>query len=324
MTRLVQRTRRDMLAAAAICALKPLAFANDGAMQTIKLIVPFAAGGGADQPARLFAAKTAEQLGQPIVIENLAGAGGSIGAAAAARSPPDGLTLVYGTASTHGINASLYKKLPYDPLKDFAPIVSLASSANVLVARNDLGARTLPELIALAKRAPGKLTMGSPGIGTTPHMSGILLNKTAGIDTLHVPFKTTPILEVIAGRLDYSVEAIFSAIPFIRTGQVTAIAVTAPVRDPQLKDVPAVAESYPGYAVVTWSGFFAPAGTPAPIVKRINEATNRALKDPAFIATLAERGSQALGGTPQELQERVKSELARWPPIIKEFGISVD
>lgn len=324
MTKLAQLIRRSMLAAAAACVLEQLAFADDRATQPIKLIVPFGAGTAVDLIARLVATKTSEQLGQPIVIDNRIGAGGSVGAAAAAHSAPDGLTLFFGTAGTHGINASLYRKLPYDPLRDFVPVVGLVSSANVLVARNDLGARTLPELVALAKREPGKLTMGSGGNGTTPHLAGVMLNKTAGIDTLHVPFKIGAMLDVIAGRIDYSVESIPLAIPFIRTGQVTAIAVTSPVRFPQLKDVPTIAESYPGYAVLAWGALFAPAGTPAPTITRINEAANKALKDPALVAALIEAGSQVLGGTPEELQERVQNELARWPAIVKEFGISVD
>ena len=167
--------------------------------------------------------------------------------------------------------------------------------------------------------------MGSLGNGTTPHLAGVMLNKAAGIETLHVPFKASPMLEIAAGHIDYCLESVVSAIPLIQAGKVTAIAVTSPVRVPQLKDVPTVAESgYPGYSVLAWGALFAPAGTPAPVVKRINEATNKALQEPAVIAKLTEMASEALGGTPENLQERVRSEIIRWQPIVKESGASVD
>jgi tripartite-type tricarboxylate transporter receptor subunit TctC len=320
-TKLIQRVGLGVL----VAFLAHAAFAQDHARPPVKLIVPFPAGSAPDVMARLVSIKAAEQLGQAIVIDNRAGAGGALGAAVAARSASDGLTLFLGTAGTHGINSSLYKKLPYDPIKDFVPVVTLTSSANVLVARNDLGARTLPEFVAMAEHAPGKFAMGTGTNGTTTHLAGIMLNKAAGIEILHVPIKTTSMLELIAGRVDVAVETVVTALPFIRAGKVRALAVTSPVRISQLKDVPTVAESgHPTYSVLVWNAVFAPAGTPAAVVKQINEAMNKALQDPALNASLAETGSEVLGGTPEDLQERVKNEIARWPAIVKGSGASVD
>lgn len=304
-----------------VCA--PRAAAQDS--QPIKMIVPFAAGSSVDILARVIADKTAHYLGQPIVIDNKAGAGGGVGAAAAAHSPPNGLNLFFGTAGTHGINPSLYGKLPYNPVKDFDPVAAVSSSANVLVVSPALGAKSLADLVAMAKAAPGKLMMGSGGNGTTPHLSGVLLARMSGIETVHVPYKSGALLDIISGRLSYNFESVPSALPFIQSGKVLALAVTDTQRVELLRDVPTIAESgYPGYQVMAWTGIFAPAGTPPAAIRRINAAVNQALRDPDLRKRFADLGSSPLGGTPQQLAERVDFEMKRWPAIIKEANVTID
>lgn len=317
--------RRTCLLAFGLTFAAGSAWAQDASKQPIKLIVPFPAGGSVDLIARIVAQKTGENLNQTIVIENRGGSGGNIGAQAAAQAVPNGLTLFFGTAGTHGINPSLYKKLPYDPVKDFAPVIALTSSANVLVVNPGIGVKKLADLVAKAKAAPGALNMGSGGNGTTPHLSGVMLNNMAGIQTTHIPYKVGPIIEVIAGRLDYSFESVPSALPHILAGKVIPIGVTSNTRVAQLKDVPTIAESgYPHYQVMAWTAFFAPAGTPPTAVQRIHDATEKALKDPATIERLAQAAAAPLGGTSEELRVRVRDEIARWPALVKESGASVD
>jgi len=293
--------------------------------QPIKMIVPFGAGSSVDILARVTAEKTAHYLGQPIVIDNKAGAGGGVGAAAAAHSPANGLTLFFGTAGTHGINPSLYSKLSYDPVKDFDPVAAVSSSANVLVVHPANGPKTLSEFIAVAKASPGKLTMGSGGNGTTPHLSGVLLARVSGISTVHVPYKSGAVLDVMSGLLSYSFESVPSALPFIQSGRLRALAVTDIQRVALLPDVPTIAESgFPGYQVMAWTGIFAPAGTPPAAIKKINAAVNQALRDPELRQRFADLGSSALGGTPQQLGERVAFEMKRWPAIIKDANVTID
>ncbi len=291
----------------------------------LRIIVPTAAGHGLDMLARIIAPKLAENLGRNIIVDNKAGAGGLIGAQVAAKSAPDGNTLFFGFAGTHGIFSSLYRKLPYDPVLDFEPVVALTYSSNVLIASKESSFKSVSELVEAARKKPDALTMGSSGSGNTPHLSGAILNKMAGIKTLHVPFKTNPITEVMAGRVDYAFESTLVAAEFIKADKVTALAVTAPTRDAKLPSVPTLAESgYPGYSVIAWSALFAPAKSSPIFIKQVNEAANKALKDPALIARLAEISSTTIGGSPDDLRARVKTEIAKWPEIIKEAGAQVD
>lgn len=314
---------RNTIVALGACIALGTASAQDD--KPIRLIVAVPAGNGLDLLARIIAPKLSENLGRPIIIDNRAGAGGVVGAAAAAKSPPDGSTLFFGFAGTHGIFSSLYKRLPYDPVKDFEPIVGLTYSANVLIASKASGFRTVTDLVEAARKKPDGLTMGSSGSGTTLHLSGAILNKMAGVKTLHVPFKANPVTEVMAGRVDYAFESIPVALEFIKADKVTALAVTSPQRVPQLGSVPTLAESgYPGYSVIAWSALFAPAKTPAQFIKQVNEAANKTLKDPDVIARLATTTSMTIGGTPEDLKERVRAEIAKWPEIVKESGAQVD
>lgn len=293
--------------------------------RVIKLIVPVAAGGSLDLVARIIAPKLSENLGRTIVIDNRAGAGGLVGAEAAAKSPSDGTTLFLGFIGPMGIFPSLYKKLRYDPVRDFDPVVGLTYSSNVLVASKASGFRTVADLVAAARKKPDALTMGSSGSGTTPHLSGAILNKMAGITTLHVPFTVSPITEIMAGRIDYSFESVPSALEFIKADKVTALAVSGPQRDAKLPNLPTLAESgFPGFSVIAWTGFFAPAKTPAAFINQVNAAANATLRDPEVIAQLAAASLQTLGGSPADLRARVQAELAKWPQIVKDAGAQVD
>jgi tripartite-type tricarboxylate transporter receptor subunit TctC len=319
-------SRRCALAAGltlALAALSTTASAADN--RPIKMIVPFGAGSSVDTLARVVAERISHHLGTSIVIDNRAGAGGGVGASSAAQTAPDGTNLFFGTAGTHGINPALYKKLGYDPVKDFEPIIGITTSSNVMVVDPKLGFKSLADFVARAKANPGTLTMGSGGNGTTPHLSGVLLNRAAGIETTHVPYKSGAMIDVIAGRLNYSFESVPSAVPFIKSGQVQALAVTASKREPMLKEVPTIAESgYPGYEVMAWVAIFAPRGSSKDFISRVNEAANKALAEPDLVRRLGEIGGTPIGGTPEDLRKRVATELARWPEVIRAANITLD
>ncbi len=316
--------RRLMLGAVCAVAIHVPVHAQDSA-QPVKMIVPFAAGSSVDILARMVVDRISHHLGQPIVIDNKAGAGGGVGATAAAQTPANGQNLFFGTAGTHGINPSLYKKLGYSPVKDFDPVIAISASSNVMVVNPQSGIRTLAEFVAKAKAQPDALSMGSGGNGTTPHLSGVLLNRMADIRTTHVPYKSGAILDVIAGRLDYSFESVPSAIPFIQAGRVIPLGVTDIQRVRMLSDVPTIAEQgYPGYQIMAWVAIFAPAGSPAEFVQRVNAAANKALAEPALQTRLAGIGTSALGGTSEQLRQRVDFELKRWPEIIRAANVTID
>lgn len=293
--------------------------------RVIRLIVGTPPGNGLDILARVILPQLAENIGRTIIVENRPGAGGLVAAQVAAKAAPDGTTLFLGFAGTHGIFSSLYKSLPYDPVRDFAPIVGLTYSANVVVASKVSGFKTIADLVDAARKKPGVLNMGSSGVGTTPHLSGAILNKMAGINTLHIPFKANPTPEVVAGNVDYAFDSTLVALDFIRSGRITALAVTSPQRDPLLPDVPTLAESgFPEYSVIAWSALFAPAKTPEAFIRKVNEAANKVLKDPKVVAQLAQLSSRTIGGTPDDLRVRVNEEIAKWPEIVKEAGAQLD
>lgn len=291
----------------------------------IKMIVPFGAGSSVDTLARVVSERMAFYLGRSIVIDNRSGAGGGVGATAAAQTAADGTNLFFGTAGTQGINPALYKKLGYDPVKDFEPVIGVATLSNVLVVDPKLGIKSIADLVARAKANPGKLTMGSGGNGTTPHLSGVLLNRVADIDTTHVPYKSGAMIDLIAGRLNYSFESVTSALPFIKSGQAQALAVTASKREPMLKDVPTIAESgYPNYEVMAWVAIFAPRGSSRDFIARVNEAANKTLAEPDMVRRMGEIGGTAIGGTPEDLRKRAAFELARWPEVIRAANVTLD
>ncbi|MCU0806296.1 MAG: tripartite tricarboxylate transporter substrate binding protein, partial [Burkholderiales bacterium] len=241
--------------------------------RTIRIVVTFPTGGAPDILARLIGAKMQENWGQPVVVDNKPGAGGNIGAEFVARSPADGYTLVMGTVGTHAINASLYSKMPYDPIKDFAPVIFVASTPNLLVVNPSVPATTVQELIALAKAKPGQLSYGSPGIGTSVHVSGELFNTMAGVKTVHVPYKGRQfaIPDLLGGQIQFMFDNMPSALPVAKEGKLRALAVTSAKRHPAAPDIPTMSESgLPGFEATSWFAVYAPSGTPPDVIAKLN------------------------------------------------------
>jgi len=317
--------RLSTAAAALVLALAgAAAFAQSAyPSKPVRFIVPSAAGGGTDIIARAVAQKLSEALGQQFVVENKPGAGQMIGIEAAAKSPADGHTIVM-AASTLAINPIMYKKVPYDPLRDFAPITQAASLPNVLVVHPSLPVRSVRELIALAKRQPGKLAYASAGVGTSPQMSIELLKSMAGIDMLHVPYKgTTPgVVDLLAGQVQLMTPNVLTALPHIKAGKLRPLAVTSAKRSDALPDVPTLAEAgVPGYESVQWYGVLAPAGTPRDIVARLHTEIAKSLRSGDVRERLAADGAEPVGSTPQEFAAFIRAEIDKWAKVAKAAGI---
>jgi len=317
--------RLSTAAAALVLALAgAAAFAQSAyPSKPVRFIVPSAAGGGTDIIARAVAQKLSEALGQQFVVENKPGAGQMIGIEAAAKSPADGHTIVM-AASTLAINPIMYKKVPYDPLRDFAPITQAASLPNVLVVHPSLPVHSVRELIALAKRQPGKLAYASAGVGTSPQMSIELLKSMAGIDMLHVPYKgTTPgVVDLLAGQVQLMTPNVLTALPHIKAGKLRPLAVTSAKRSDALPDVPTLAEAgVPGYESVQWYGVLAPAGTPRDIVARLHTEIAKSLRSGDVRERLAADGAEPVGSTPEEFAAFIRAEIDKWAKVAKAAGI---
>jgi tripartite-type tricarboxylate transporter receptor subunit TctC len=292
----------------------------------IRLVVPFAAGGSTDIVARIVAAKMTDILKQPVIVENRAGAGGNAGAAAVAKAPPDGYTVLMGTVATHAINPALYTKMPYDPVKDFAPVSLLVNVPNVVVVHPSLNVKTVGELIALLKANPGKYEYASSGIGTPLHLSGALFESMADVKMVHVPYKGAgpALVDVMGGQVKIMFDNLPSSIGHIRKGTLVGLGVTTKERSPAAPDMPTVSESgLPGYETYSWNAIFAPAGTPMPIVDKLAKACIEAMEDPQVKAKLADLSAVPVGSTPAQLSDHVKSELAKWGPVVKASGASI-
>jgi tripartite-type tricarboxylate transporter receptor subunit TctC len=292
----------------------------------VRFIVPSAAGGGTDIIARAISLKLSETFGQQFVVDNRPGAGQMIGIELAAKSPPDGHTILM-AASTLAINPVMYKKVPYDPVRDFAPITQAASLPNVLVVHPSLPVKSVAELIAYAKRRPGELNFASAGIGTSPQMSIELLKSMAGIDMVHIPYKGTApgVVDLLAGQVLVMAPNLLTALPHIKSGKLRALAVTSSKRSRALPDVPTVAESgLAGYDSTQWYGVLAPAGTPREIVSRLHEAIVHALRDDEVGKRLAADGAEAVGSTPEEFAAFIKSESEKWAKVATAAGIKAE
>ncbi|RYF18649.1 MAG: tripartite tricarboxylate transporter substrate binding protein [Comamonadaceae bacterium] len=314
------------VAAGSFAALPAAAQANYPA-KPITIVVPFAAGGTTDILARVIGEALKKELGQPVVIDNRAGAGGNIGGALAAKAAADGYTLFMGTVGTHAINASLYKKMPFDPIKDFAPLTRVAMVPNLLVAHPTRPYKTVQELVAYAKANPGKVTFGSSGNGSSIHLSGELFDSMAKVDMIHVPYKGSApaVSDLIGGQIDIMFDNMPSAIQHVRSGRLKAIAVTTAKRSPELPNVPTIAEAgVPGYEATSWFGMFAPAATPAPIVTRLNTALVKVLSDADVKKKLAEQGAEPYAEKPEQFAEFIRKETAKWSQVVKASGASVD
>lgn len=324
-------TRRTLLAAAlataALGAAPVTAFAQAYPAKPITIIVPFSAGGTTDILARVIGLYMGKDLGQTVVVDNRAGAGGNIGGQAAARAPADGYTLFMGTVGTHAINQSLYKKMPFDPIKDFAPLSRVAMVPNLLVANPSQPFKSVKEMIAYAKANPGKLNFGSSGNGSSIHLSGELFKQMAGVDMQHVPYRGSApaVADLMGGQISVMFDNMPSAIPHVKAGKFRALAVTTAKRSPALPDVPTIAEAgVPGYEATSWFGLLAPASTPAPVVAKLNASILKALADPAVKKKLAEQGAEAHGEKPEQFAAFIASETTKWGAVVKASGASLD
>jgi tripartite-type tricarboxylate transporter receptor subunit TctC len=286
----------------------------------LRLVVTFPTGGAPDILARLFSEKA--QLGQPVVVDNKPGAGGNIGADIVARSPNDGYTLVMGTVGTHAINGSLYEKIPYDMVKQFAPVSLIASAPNLLVVNNDLPVKTVPELITYMKANPNKLSFGSPGIGTSVHVSGELFKSLTGTQMTHAPYKGRQyaIPDLMGGSIQLMFDNMPSALPMAREGKIRAIAVTTAKRSNAAPEIPTVAESVPGFEATTWFALFAPANTPRPVIDRLHAEVQRVYRLPEVQERLKTLGLEAVLSSPEELARYQASEIAKWAKVVKDSG----
>jgi len=313
--------------AALVWTVPSAALAGEYPAKPITLMIGFAPGGPSDVMARILTRKMEEELKQPFVIENRAGAGGGIAGAAVAHAPPDGYTVLLGTGSLLAINVSLYKNLGYDPEKDFAPIALIGTQTNALYAHPTLPAQTLRELITYAQANPGKLTFGSGGNGTPAHLAGEMLKLEAKIDIVHVPFRGTgPALQaVIGGHVPMAFNPPPPLLPHIQSGAIRPIAVTTLARTAVLPDVPTIAESgFPGFDATTWHALVAPAGTPKEVVAALHRATAAALNDPAVRKAFTDLGIDIVASTPDELRAYIKSEIPKWAAIVQASGAKID
>ena len=303
------------------------ASAQDYPTRAIRLVVPYPAGGTTDILARLAAVQLGERLKQPVVVDNRAGASGAIGSAEVARAAPDGYTLLMATASSHGINAALYKKLPYDAVKDFAPVTMLASTPNIIVVNPSVPAKNLKELIALAKAQPGKLNFGSTSLGGSPHMSAELLKMQAGIDIVHVPYKgAAPMLsDLLGGQIQIGFDNLPSTINFVNTGKVRAIAVTTPQRWPGAPDIPTVVESgLSNYEVSGWFGLLAPAGTPKAVLDTLQSAVAQAVQQPEVARQLRDLGAEPVANKPEAFARDIAADVEKWRKVVQVTGVKLD
>ena len=294
--------------------------------KVVRIIVPTAPGGGNDVMARTVAAKLMEKWKSPVIIENKAGANGAIASEYVAHAAPDGYTLLFGYIATHGINPGL-SKVPYDPVKDFSPIAEIAEAQGVLVVNPSVPAKTVKELIALAKAKPGTLSYASAGNGMAPHIAGELFKKLGGVDILHVPYKGSgpAVMDTLAGTTQIMFPSLVAALPQIKAAKLRAIAVTGTKRSPLLPDVPTVAESgVPGFEIAQWYGFFAPAKTPRNIVDQINRDIVAVMKDPNVSKKFADQGADIVTSSPEDFGKFVQAELVKWSKLIKDAGITAD
>jgi len=311
------------LLAILLIALIQSAAAQQYPTRTIRLIVPFPPAGATDIVGRIVAQKLSETLGQPVVVENRPGAGGTLGSDLAAKAAPDGYTLLIATTSTHSIGPVL-QKLPYDPIRDFAPITQVADVPNVLVVSPKLPVKTLQEFVALARSQPGKLNYASSGVGTIVHLNGELFKLIAKVDLVHVPYKGTQLAtaDLASGSVAMMVDSLASALPNIHSGNVRPLALESPRRSALLPEVPTFAEAgMPEFDLATWFGMFAPAGTPAGIVARLQREIAASLKSPEVVERLAAVGADPVGSTPAQFVERIRRDGAKWAEVIRAANI---
>ena len=318
---------RSLMLVAAMALAAGTAAAQSFPSKPVRMVVTFPTGGAPDILARTISEKINPAWGQTVVVDNKPGAGGNIGAEFVARAPADGYTLVMGTVGTHSINGSLYAKMPYDMVKDFAPVTLIASTPNLLVVNNDVPAKNLTELIALARAKPGQLTFGSPGIGTSVHVSGELFNSLAGVRTTHVPYKgrQMAIPDLLGGSITMMFDNMPSALPVVREGKLRAIGVTSSKRSPSAPEIPTIAEQgLPGFEATSWFAVFAPAGTPRPVIDQLHAEMVRIFNLPDVQQKLRTLGLDPILGGPDELARVQQSEIAKWAKVVKDSGAKAE
>jgi tripartite-type tricarboxylate transporter receptor subunit TctC len=321
-------SRRLALALGLAAALAAAtARAEDYPSHPIRLIVPYAAGGGADSVARIIAKRVGETIGQPIVIENRGGAGSIIGTELVNKSDPDGYTLLLGQSGPISINPAVYKNLPYDPLKDFAPITMTTSYPYIMVVSAALGVKTLQEFVALAKRRPGELNYGTTGVGAANHLVTELFDFKAGIKMTHIPYRGTAlaVTDLIAGQVQVVFADPITALPHINAGTLIALAVTSKERSPVAPTVPTISESgYPGFDAIAWHGILAPANTPRAIINKLNAEIVAALKDLETKALLEKQAMQTVGSSPEAFASFIKQDIAVWKDVAEQAKVEVE
>lgn len=319
---------KGLFGAAVTMAVAGPGFAQDAyPSRALRLVVPYPAGGAADLLARTFGQQLSVQLGQPVVIDNRGGANGTIGSNAVVQAAPDGYTLLLDNVTFHAINATLYKSLPFNSLKDLAPIGLVGWVDNVLVVNPNTPAKTLSELIALAKVKPGQLTYASSGAGSTSHLSGVMLNAAAGIDMLHVPYKggTPAMTDVMSGVVTAYFAGLSTALSTIEAGNLRALAVAGTKRNPALPNVPTMAEAgLSGFEASNWYGLMAPANTPPEIIARLNAETLKLLQNPDVQAKMVAQGYAVSPSSPKEMGDYMRSETARWAQVVKASGANAE
>ena len=317
--------------AAAFCGLLFIGLCHTGMAQTypakpIRIIVPFPPGGIADLFARVIGQKFNETWGQFGVVENRPGVGGNIGAELVAKSAPDGYTLVTGSIGTHAVNVSLFSKLPFDPIRDFAPVSLIMEAEGLLVVHPSLPVKSVKELIALAKARPGQIAYASAGHGTAAHLSGELFKSMAKVDLVHVPYKgnVPAITDLLAGQTSLLFATMPTVLPQVQAGRLRALAVASSSRSPAAPQLPTIAEVLPGFSVTNWIGFFAPAGTPRDVVLKLNGEVARIMQAPDIQKRLLAEGAKFTPWTPDQFAAFVKAEMTKWAKVVKDAGIRVD
>lgn len=318
-----------ILAAAALVALAPLAGigAEPFPGKQVRFVVPYPPGGPLDTVARLLGQKVSASIKHPVVIDNVPGAGGNIGAGVVARAAPDGYTILMGAVATHAINPTLYSTIPYNAEKDFIAVTQLASTPNVLVVNNAIEANSVAEFIKLAKSKPGKLNFGSGSTGSAGHLAGELFKTMAGVDMAHIPYKGAAgaMQDLIGGRVDLMFDNLASSLSQVKGGRVRALAVTTSKRTKLAPELPTIAESgLPGFDISTWFGIFVPAGTPRPVVDRLHAEFTRALAAPDVREKMLALGAEPVGSTPEQFAAYVKAEAAKYAKLVRTSGAKVD
>ncbi|HRH89302.1 MAG TPA: tripartite tricarboxylate transporter substrate binding protein [Rubrivivax sp.] len=298
----------------------------DWPSRPVRIVVPFAPGGTTDLTARIIAEQLSQSLKQNFLVENKAGAGGNLGAAEVAKAAPDGYTFLMGTPGTQAINQFLYPRMPYDTAKDLVPVSFVVRVPNVLMVNPQLPAKNIQELLALLKAQPGKLSYGTPGNGSTGHLSTELFKTQAGVFVTHIPYRGSgPMLQdLMAGQVQMAIDNLPSALPLIQAGKLVALGVTSAQPVPQLPGVPAVASVLPGYEAEAWFVLVAPAGTPQPIIDKLSAEVDRILKKPEVIERFAKLGATPVGGTPKQLGDFIAAETRKWQQVVKTSGAKVD